>query len=211
MTMLKTKESGKRLTRAEKSTQVRQNLLEAAIDIVGKYGYADASIARITERANVAQGTFYNYFVSRDDILNQVLVAMGEMMLDFIRDEVTAEDEVEREMQRFDAFFKFLLKKPQFYRVLNEAQIFAPEAYKQHLANITGNYNSVLRRAHKSGNINGYDGSELEVLVAILMGIRASLGQEYAYSDGKVRPIPGFVRDAYRKLIERGIFGCDPK
>ncbi|PUA17724.1 TetR/AcrR family transcriptional regulator [Glaciimonas sp. PCH181] len=204
--MLKTKESGKRFTRAEKSVQVRQNLLEAAMDIIGKYGYADASIAKITDLANVAQGTFYNYFESRDDILNQVLVAMGEMMLDFISGEVTAEDAIEREMQRFDAFFKFLLKKPQFYRVLNEAQIFAPEGYKKHFENITGNYKSTLRRAHKNGNIKGYDENELDAIVAILMGIRASLGQEYAYSDGKVRPIPSFVRDAYRKLIERGIF-----
>ena len=40
--------------------------------IVGELGYAGASVALITARADVAQGTFYNYFESRQDLLDQL-------------------------------------------------------------------------------------------------------------------------------------------
>ncbi|WP_299104437.1 helix-turn-helix domain-containing protein [uncultured Bradyrhizobium sp.] len=32
---------------------------------LGRYGYAEASVARITDEAGVAQGTFYNHFENR--------------------------------------------------------------------------------------------------------------------------------------------------
>jgi AcrR family transcriptional regulator len=51
-----------RLSRAEKAEATRAALFDAAIEIVGEHGYAGASVALITTRANVAQGTFYNYF-----------------------------------------------------------------------------------------------------------------------------------------------------
>ena len=43
---------------------------EAATKIVGKYGYAEASVARITDEAGVAQGTFYNHFENRQELLD---------------------------------------------------------------------------------------------------------------------------------------------
>ncbi|MGV6876013.1 TetR/AcrR family transcriptional regulator [Pseudochelatococcus sp. B33] len=206
--MSKTVSPVSRRTRVEKSNQVRAALLDAAIDVVGKYGYAGASISRITARAKVGQGTFYNYFESRNAILDELLPTMGEMMLDFIRKEVSPPgSELDREMQRFDAFFKFLVAKPQFYRVLNEAELFAPAGYQKHFANLTNNYNLAFAKAHARGEMPDYDDQELEVLVAILMAIKGNLGQRYAYANGKVSPIPDFVRRTYEKLIKRGIFG----
>ena len=64
-------------TRAQKSVEARAALLQAAAEIVGEYGYADASITRITQRANLAQGTFYNYFASRQDIFDELLPVLG--------------------------------------------------------------------------------------------------------------------------------------
>ena len=62
-----------KLTRVEKSEETRKALFDAAAKIVGKHGYEGASIARITSRAKVAQGTFYNYFTTRQDLLDQLL------------------------------------------------------------------------------------------------------------------------------------------
>ena len=46
-----------RKTRAEKAAQTRAELLRAAADVVGEVGYREASIARIPQRAGIAQGT----------------------------------------------------------------------------------------------------------------------------------------------------------
>ena len=54
--------------------------------MVGKYGYAEASVARITEEAGVAQGTFYNHFENRQELLDQLLPKIGTDMVYFIRE-----------------------------------------------------------------------------------------------------------------------------
>ncbi|MGA9595817.1 MAG: helix-turn-helix domain-containing protein, partial [Acidimicrobiia bacterium] len=45
-----------------KGRATRQAILDAAEDVFGESSYERASIAEITRRAGVAQGTFYVYF-----------------------------------------------------------------------------------------------------------------------------------------------------
>ncbi|MFX5801275.1 helix-turn-helix domain-containing protein, partial [Acinetobacter baumannii] len=52
----------RKLTRIEKSQRTRQAICDAAAEIIGEFGYAEASIARIMERAGLGHGTFYAYF-----------------------------------------------------------------------------------------------------------------------------------------------------
>ena len=40
-----------KLNRVERNAWTKQKIFEAATKVVGKYGYADASVARITEEA----------------------------------------------------------------------------------------------------------------------------------------------------------------
>ena len=47
-----------KLTRAEKQSQIRTALLQAAAKVVGEVGYSAAMVSTITRRAGVAQGTF---------------------------------------------------------------------------------------------------------------------------------------------------------
>src|SRR5882762_5560618 len=90
-----------KLRRNEKHIVTRRRLFAAAIKVVGKYGYAGASVARITEEAGVAQGTFYLHFESRQVLLDQLLPAVGEDVTTAVREraseDLSAEQcEVER-------------------------------------------------------------------------------------------------------------------
>ncbi|MFX6296401.1 helix-turn-helix domain-containing protein, partial [Acinetobacter baumannii] len=75
-----------KLNRVERNAWTKQKIFEAAARVVGRYGYAEASVARITEQAGVAQGTFYNHFVNRQELLDQLLPKIGVDMVRFIRD-----------------------------------------------------------------------------------------------------------------------------
>ena len=61
-----------KLNRVERNAWTKQKIFDAATKVVGKYGYAEASVARITEQAGVAQGTFYNHFENRQELLDQL-------------------------------------------------------------------------------------------------------------------------------------------
>lgn len=196
-----------KLTRSERNEEVRQRLFEAAAKVVGQHGYAEASVARITALAGYAQGTFYNHFASRQELLDQLLPAMGLQMVRFIRDRVdAAKTEAGKEEERFRAFFDFLAQVPEFPRILNEAEFFAPTAYQQHLENISSAYARILRRARDAGDLREFTDDELEVVVHILMGARSYLSRRRVTPQGTVLPVPDHVMSAYRKLVTQGLF-----
>ncbi len=194
-------------SRASRNEATRRRIFEAATKIVGKVGYADASVARITEKAGVAQGTFYNHFVNGQELLDQLLPAIGIDMVNFIRDRTRASGPAsDREMDRFRAFFEFVHHVPEFLRILNEAEFFAPAGYQKHLDNVSTAFVRILKRARNAGDIEDYSDEEFEAIVHMFMGARGYLSRRYSYSDNGVTAVPDQVITAYQKLITRGLF-----
>jgi AcrR family transcriptional regulator len=195
-----------KLNRVERNAWTKQKIFEAATKVVGKYGYAEASVARITEQAGVAQGTFYNHFVNRQELLDQLLPKIGLDMVRFIRDRTSTGHAARQEIERFAAFFDFIREVPEFLRILNEAEFFAPAGYAKHLDNVASAYVRILQRAREAGSIVDYSDEEFEAVVHMLMGARGYLSLRYSYAeDGGVVDVPGHVRTAYEKLITRGL------
>ena len=60
--------------RERKKLETRQALLQAAWTLFRDHGFDDTAIREITERADVAKGTFFNYFPSKDALLGEVLL-----------------------------------------------------------------------------------------------------------------------------------------
>jgi AcrR family transcriptional regulator len=195
-----------KLNRVERNAWTKQKIFEAATKVVGKYGYAEASVARITEQAGVAQGTFYNHFINRQELLDQLLPKIGIDMVRFIRDRTGTGHAARQEIERFAAFFDFIREVPEFLRILNEAEFFAPAGYAKHLDNVASAYIRILQRAREAGSIVDYSDEEFEAVVHMLMGARGYLSLRYSYAeDGGVVDVPDHVRTAYEKLITRGL------
>ncbi|MCK1546669.1 TetR/AcrR family transcriptional regulator [Bradyrhizobium sp. 147] len=195
-----------KLNRIERNAWTKQKIFEAATKVVGKHGYAEASVARITEEAGVAQGTFYNHFENRQELLDQLLPKIGLDMVEFIRVRTGNAHAARQEIERFAAFFDFIREVPEFLRILNEAEFFAPIGYQKHLDNISTAYVRILRRARLAGAIEDYSDEEFEAIVHMLMGARGYLSRRYSYSGGGVTAVPDHVFSAYRKLMTRGLF-----
>ena len=213
MTQTSQAASGKvtKLSRVERNAWTKRKIFDAATRIVGKYGYAEASVARITEEAGVAQGTFYNHFENRQELLDQLLPKIGIDMVRFIRERTGTAHAARQEIERFGAFFDFIREVPEFLRILNEAEFFAPRGYQKHLDNIVIAYVRILQRARQAGAIEDFSDAEFEAIVYILMGARGYLSQRYSYSGGAVTVVPDHVISAYQKLITRGLFNTSDK
>ena len=200
-----------RRSRAEQSEAIRARLFEAAAEVVGEVGYAEASVALITQKAGVAQGTFYNYFESRQDLLEQLLPALGERMLAHVRTESLGGNSfAELEERSMCAFFSFLRKAPEFYRILNEAENFAPNGYKRHFENVSSGYMKFLERSLREGEFGDYQERELEVIAYILMAARGYLALRFLPGDddkGGKGELPKWVIDAYMKFVRYGLEG----
>ena len=59
--------------RQELALKTRENLIEAAKKVISIKGFKEASIQDITEEAGVAKGTFYTYFKTKEEIVEELL------------------------------------------------------------------------------------------------------------------------------------------
>lgn len=192
-------------TRAEKADQIRRSLLAAAATVVGREGYEDASISKITALAGVASGTFYNYFESRQDLFNKLLPAIGDTLIDFIRDRVSRTSSgPHRERQRLLAYFEFFEENPGFLRLLNEAEVFAPLAYSEHVQRFAIRYGRALQKERDEGQLKPFNDDELKAVVFMLMGCRSYMTLLLKKSK---QHDSAYLVDAYMKLIVPGLFG----
>lgn len=56
----------------------RQQVVAAAIETVAEFGYANASLARIAERAGISKSVISYHFAGKNDLLNQVVTGFFE-------------------------------------------------------------------------------------------------------------------------------------
>lgn len=189
----------RRLTRAEKAVATRRAIIEAAAEIIGEYGYADASVSRITTRANIAQGTFYNYFDTRQALFDTLLPELGRDLIAFVGDRVRgSKSTLEMEERGFRAFFEYLSSNPGFYRILNEAETMAPKAHQRHFRALTSRYVAALRHGLLQGELPAYSEAELETIVYLLMAARSYLTMRFGLDD---RALPEHVVQTYVKFV----------
>ncbi len=203
--------SWRRGSRLEKSELLRDALLQAAAAVVGEVGYANASIALITAKVGVAQGTFYNYFDSRQDILDKLLPTLGEKMLAHIKQCASGgANYTEIEERIFRGFFSFLEKAPHFSRILNEAESFAPVGHKRHFENVSRKYLHLFHRSKLEGEFPNYSEEELEVVVFILLAARSYLALRYVNGTEQKTTLPEWVAKTYMKFVRYGLEGVQP-
>lgn len=57
----------------------RADILEAAIKVFSEKGIRQATTKEIAETADIAEGTIYNYFANKDDLISAVLEYLGDI------------------------------------------------------------------------------------------------------------------------------------
>lgn len=68
----------KRLT--ERGQRTRNRLIEAAMVVFAKQGFLETKITDITAEAEAANGSFYNYFTSKEEIFREVIEQVNARM-----------------------------------------------------------------------------------------------------------------------------------
>ena len=103
----------------EKNLKTQQDLLQAARKIVGRVGYASASIARIAEAADVSIGTCYLHFKSKEDLFDQLLPWCNIALSKYVaRRTQGASCYMDFEERNIRAFLDYAVSEPSFVRVL---------------------------------------------------------------------------------------------
>ncbi|OBT12934.1 hypothetical protein A9264_15395 [Vibrio sp. UCD-FRSSP16_10] len=73
------------------SKNKRQDILEAAVTILGRDGFNGLSIQKLAKEANVATGTVYLYFKDKDRVIAEVRLWLAKLFSDIIQKGVSSE------------------------------------------------------------------------------------------------------------------------
>jgi len=166
--------------------QTRRRLLEAAEEVFGELGFRRASIAEIVRRAGVAQGTFYLYFDSKEEIFRALVRHMSHELRKFIAMAVAGlQDRLEIEREGYRAFFRFVLQHRFLYRIVLESQFVDEEVYREYYRRLAEGYARGLARAMEAGQIRRMDP---ETLAYCLMGIAHLLGMRWVLWENREPP-----------------------
>lgn len=78
-------------TLTARGERTRQRLIEAAEMVFGRQGFLDTKITDITAEASSANGSFYNYFDSKEDIFGVVISRVNDRMRESLDDRLESD------------------------------------------------------------------------------------------------------------------------
>ncbi|MGH2800611.1 MAG: TetR/AcrR family transcriptional regulator [Thermoleophilaceae bacterium] len=179
--------------------RTRQALLDAAEHVFGELGYHQAGIVEITQRADVALGTFYVYFPDKRAIFRDLVRTLNEQLRATIRERIRQlDDRLEQEVAGFETFFDFVRAHGDLYRVIRQAETVDEDVYRWHYRTLAEGYVRGLRRAQTAGQIRR--DLDPETLAFALMGIAEALGMRYVLWEGRLPPAA--ARRTIRSFLE---------
>ncbi|MPV36402.1 TetR/AcrR family transcriptional regulator [Georgenia subflava] len=200
--------------RTERGTRTRARILAVATEVFAERGYHDASIVKITEAAEVGQGTFYLYFSSKQEIFEEVVRDLNSRVRRAMFEASSAETErLDAERAGFRAFFRFTAENPALYRIMRQAEFVAPEVLHMHYETIARGYVAGLTGAQDNGQVA--PDVDTEVAAWALMGIGEMVGMRWvlwgrdgagAGTDGAAPDgLPAEIFDHVMRLVERAL------
>jgi AcrR family transcriptional regulator len=124
----------KKSQRKEAMQKTRRLLLEAAAEEFAQYGFQGANVNRIADAAGFSVGTVYNYFPSKREFMLTFINEIGQMHVDFIKEQVNqAADPHLRLRNFFKAGFEFVQTNLKETRSIFNALNGPDEEFRQQL------------------------------------------------------------------------------
>ena len=179
----------------------RRRLLTAAEQEFGSKGYHGASVSSITQRADSAQGTFYLYFRSKEELFLTLVRDIGHQLRAHSAQAIAkAGDRVEAERLGMEAFLEFTNKHRGLYRIVQESQFVDPQVFREYYEKLAEGYGAALDRAARDGELAP---GNSEVRAWSMMGIGHFIGLRWCLWQKK-QPSKEVIEDVM-KFVTRGM------
>ena len=184
-----------------KGETTRRRLFAAAEREFGEKGFHGASITSITLRAGAAQGTFYLYFRSKEEIFLSLVRDIGHQLRAQSTSAIEkAGNRMDAERLGLEAFLQFASKHRGLYRIVQESQFVDAAVYREYYEKLAEGYTQALGQAARRGELAPGDA---EVRAWAMMGIAHFLGMRWCAWQKK-RPPPR-VMDEIMVFVSQGM------
>jgi AcrR family transcriptional regulator len=168
--------------RTPRGERTLRKILDAAEEEFGERGFAESSIVGITQRAGVALGTFYTYFDSKEAVFSAVVRDMSAQVRDHVAPAFReATNALDGERRALESFLEFARKHRDVYRIVDEAEVVDPVAYREHYETTATRIARRLSAARDDGEIaSDLSDEDLEIAAWAIMGANVFLGLRFS-------------------------------
>ncbi|MET3684237.1 AcrR family transcriptional regulator [Alkalibacillus flavidus] len=102
----------------------KQSLIEASIELFAERGFHATSVQQIVDEAQVAKGSFYNYFTSKNDLLRAIYdYYYSQIEQAMVNETKQASTASESFVYQLDVVFKFLLNHKALIQMVLKEQV----------------------------------------------------------------------------------------
>ena len=190
--------------RTARGERTLRKILDAALEEFGERGFSEGSIVGITQRANVALGTFYTYFDSKEALFKALVSDMSARVRDQVAPVLkSATDTLDGEEKALACYLEFARAHKQVYRIIDEAEIADPEGFEKHYTTTAARNAARLEAGKAKGEVVRSESSlASEVEAWAIMGMNVFLGLRFAVWG---REKPEEVARIANRMIRRGL------
>lgn len=199
-----------------KSEDLKQELLEAALELFKVEGFEKTSIKAIVDHVNASKGAFYHYFKSKEDILESITQQYIDALL-VIPEKIANDDDLNGLEKMNRLFFELLnLKKENRVKRLAIIEAFETEGnlklrqkiIESTILNIKRPYQKIIEQGIQEGIfVNGYPAEVAELLVQMIFTMNSNIAKllrdDHHRSEGMdgVKRKVCFYEDAMERLL----------
>ncbi|NWF53170.1 MAG: TetR/AcrR family transcriptional regulator [Syntrophaceae bacterium] len=194
---------GEPLTKGEST---RQAIFRAAEKVIGRLGGNRANISEITREAGVALGTFYVHFGSKRELIEGLVKYVNSQMRRELQRRVSQnQDRRDAERVGMIAFYEFLRKHREVYRVVPECEMIDREVSLWYYKKVADGYIQGLQRGMEKGEIRKLPPV---FLARSLMGLIHFIGLKWIVWNTSAQPeVPDHI---LKDMITLILFGLKP-
>ncbi len=163
--------------KTERGRRTLRSLLDAAALEFGANGFHATGITEITRRAGVALGSFYTYFASKEEIFRALVSDVSAQVRARVAPHVeAAPDALAKEAAAQRSYLEFAANNQLIYRIIDEAEFVAPDAYSEHYRTTVARIAARLAAGAGTGELREGLG---EVEAWAIAGMNVFLGLRY--------------------------------
>jgi AcrR family transcriptional regulator len=181
----------------------RTRLLAAAEEVFAEQGFFRASVSEITRRAGVAQGTFYLYFKSKEEIFRELVRQLSHDLRRELQETVApVVDRRDVERVGLETFLRFVSRRRNLYKVMRECEVVDPDLHRWYYQRMAEGYVRGLRQGMARGQIRPLDP---EAVAYALMGAFQMIGLRWVLWQDALPPA-----EAVESILTLILHGLDP-
>lgn len=117
------------------SSDKRQKIIDAAICVFSKQGFYNSTVADVAREADVADGTIYLYFKSKDDLLISIFEHSIDFFIQTAREELVQTDDPIDKLKKFINLHLKLVQRNQDHAQVIQIELRQSSKFMKEYAN----------------------------------------------------------------------------